>query len=215
MLKGPARSGSRGTPVGSPSTTSPVKRAAPTLLLVFGFLLSSGLLFLTVYVVGGVVNVEYVPARFRYGAAGASILALLVVDVVNVARARLCSLGPQRQTPRAAYYQFGAYAGALVWGLDTGLAVTTIRVTCATWALLVLTVLHLVPPYAGLAYGAAFAVPLAIAILAPQREAGDTDQADAGLLHMISALKHRRRAFQSVAIVLMLVQGAGLLLSAL
>jgi hypothetical protein len=51
---------------------------------------------------------------------------------------------------------------ASIWGFDTGLAVTTFRVTAATWGALLLTVLGLSGWATGVAYGIAFAAPISV-----------------------------------------------------
>ena len=71
----------------------------------------------------------------------------------------------RRQTPKRLHYMFGATRGALLWGIDTGLMVTTFRVTSLTWATLTLAFLGLLPWWAGLAYAAGFVVPAAVLIL--------------------------------------------------
>ena len=49
---------------------------------------------------------------------------------------------------------------AAVWGLDTGLAVTTFRVTAATWAVLVAVLTGMAPWWIGASYALAFVLPL-------------------------------------------------------
>lgn len=71
----------------------------------------------------------------------------------------------RRQTPRRLFYMFGATRGALLWGIDTGLMVTTFRVTSLTWVTLTLAFLGLLPWWAGVAYAAGFVIPAAILIL--------------------------------------------------
>ena len=51
---------------------------------------------------------------------------------------------------------------ASIWGFDTGLAVTTIRVAAATWGAILLTLLGLSGWQTGIAYGLAFAIPITI-----------------------------------------------------
>jgi hypothetical protein len=71
----------------------------------------------------------------------------------------------RRQTPRRLFIMFGPAKGALLWGLDTGLMVTTFRVTSLTWATLALAVLGLLPWWAGVAYAAGFVIPIAVLVL--------------------------------------------------
>ena len=63
-------------------------------------------------------------------------------------------------------YRFGSW-GAFLWGIDTGTAVTTFRVSVATWAAFALAFLHVLPFWSGLIYGAAFFIPLVIVIALP------------------------------------------------
>lgn len=72
----------------------------------------------------------------------------------------------RRQTPKELYHRFGPSTGALLWGLDTGLVVTTFRVTSLSWAALALTALGLLPWWSGLLYAIGFTVPAAALVLA-------------------------------------------------
>ncbi|TMD16163.1 MAG: hypothetical protein E6J00_01205 [Chloroflexi bacterium] len=72
----------------------------------------------------------------------------------------------RRQTPKQLFHRFGPSAGALLWGLDTGLVVTTFRVTSLSWAALALAALGLVPWWSGLLYAIGFTVPAAALVLA-------------------------------------------------
>ncbi|QKW34523.1 hypothetical protein HUT06_11205 [Actinomadura sp. NAK00032] len=71
----------------------------------------------------------------------------------------------RRQTPQQYFYRLGPTRGAFLWGLDTGLVVTTFRVTSLTWAALAVTLLGLVPWWAGVAYAAGFVLPSAVFVL--------------------------------------------------
>jgi hypothetical protein len=53
----------------------------------------------------------------------------------------------------------------VLWGLDTGLVLTTFRVSFASYLMLILALAGLMPVWAGAAYGLAFALPLAVAIV--------------------------------------------------
>ncbi|MEU6035896.1 hypothetical protein ABZ801_10840 [Actinomadura sp. NPDC047616] len=75
----------------------------------------------------------------------------------------------RRQTPQQYFFRYGAARGALLWGLDTGLVVTTFRVTSLTWASLTVTLLGLVPWWAGIAYAAGFVLPSAVFVLVVPR----------------------------------------------
>ncbi len=81
----------------------------------------------------------------------------------------------RRQTPKNLIYRYGNQVGALLWGLDTGLAVTTFRVSAATWAVLALTLLNLAPWWLGAVYAAGFCLPLALATLGPRWRPDEPD----------------------------------------
>lgn len=71
----------------------------------------------------------------------------------------------RRQTPQRLFYMFGANKGALLWGLDTGMMVTTYRVNSLSWAVLALSFLGVLPWWSGAGYAAGFVIPSAISIL--------------------------------------------------
>jgi hypothetical protein len=81
----------------------------------------------------------------------------------------------RRQTPQRVFYMFGPIRGALVWGLDTGLMVTTYRITAATWATLSLCVLGFLPWWTGVIYATGFLLPVAIAVLIVPPRQGPPD----------------------------------------
>lgn len=117
---------------------------------------------------GGVSGAGYAGAAAQPVIAAAVCAVFLGVDAWVLANRRQFSIGLPRQTPKMITYRRGAMLGAFVWGLDTGTAVSTFRVSATTWAALGLAVLGVAPPLTGLAYGAGFAVPLAVAILLPR-----------------------------------------------
>lgn len=81
---------------------------------------------------------------------------------------------------------------ALVWGLDTGLAVTTFRVVTATWAVFVLLFLGLGANWTGLAYGLGFAVPC-VAMICNKSLTARIDKDPNTLLRVVG---DRKRLFQ-------------------
>ncbi|MBO2459000.1 hypothetical protein [Actinomadura violacea] len=109
----------------------------------------------------------------------------------------------RRQTPQAYFYRLGPARGAFLWGLDTGLVVTTFRVTSLTWGALAVTVLGLVPWWAGVAYAAGFLVPSAVLILlVPPRTGGDGPPEPVWLLDRLGDWEPRvRRAAPGVLAV--------------
>jgi len=95
------------------------------------------------------------------------LLVLAVVSVIGIGiDARAASkgqwtLGMARQTPK--YLQFlgeHAWITPYAWGVDTGLMVTTYRVSFCSWLLLLLALIGVAPPWAGLIYGMSFVMPL-------------------------------------------------------
>jgi hypothetical protein len=136
--------------------------------LTLGFLVSATAVFGAVYVSGAAFGVGRLPVAARMWLAVALCAAMWVVDAVSLRKGDFCRLSPRRQTPKNLFYERGERAGPLLWGLDTGLAVTTFRVSAATWASLGLVLLNLGPWWIGTAYAAGFCVPLAFSILAPR-----------------------------------------------
>lgn len=87
-------------------------------------------------------------------------LAGIVIDS-RAASQRHWTLGVARQTPK--HFQFlgeHAWIASYAWGVDTGLVVTTYRVSFCSWLLLLLALLGIAPPWAGVICGIFFAVPL-------------------------------------------------------
>jgi hypothetical protein len=97
---------------------------------------------------------------------------------------------------------------ASVWGFDTGLAVTTIRVTAATWGALLLALLGLSGWQTGIAYGLAFAVPVTVLMWTHRlgRIADAQTPVDQGLLQLLN----QRLVWQTISAAL-LVAGSVML----
>jgi hypothetical protein len=97
----------------------------------------------------------------------AAVVAVLgaAVDVRSLLTGDLAP-GIKRQTAEALPHRTRGpdWVVPVLWGLDTGLILTTFRVSCASYVMLVLAFLGLLPMWGGAAYGAAFAIPLAVAI---------------------------------------------------
>lgn len=99
-----------------------------------------------------------------------TLLAVAVASVVGIvidsraASLRQWSLGVSRQTPKQLQF-LGQHAWITpyAWGIDTGLVVTTYRVSFCSWLLLILALLGVAPPWAGVFYGVSFAIPLLVA----------------------------------------------------
>ena len=147
-----------------------------------------------------------VETRLTVGITG--LFALAVVDVYSVRKARYCLLGVRRQTPRHLLRFFRITVVASLWGLDTGLAITTFRVAAVTWAALLLSVLGLAPWWSGLAYGCAFTLPFLLLLW--RRQLGDAARqivADPGLEGFL-----QKRSVVQLASATLLVSAAALLL---
>ena len=191
------------------ATTSAAPRprlsaSVPVVLLVSGFLVSSLTVFALAYLLGGALRVEAVDADVRAAVAGVLCLLLLGSDVRVLRGRRPWAPGPSRQTPKA-YSVRGIRSAALLWGLDTGLAVTTFRVVTLTWAALAFAALHLGPWWTGLAYGPGFALPLAATILGPRpRPSGGGDGEPLWLPRLLARLRRPVR----VGAVLVLVSAS-------
>ncbi len=95
-------------------------------------------------------------------AAGAS-----VVFDVRAIRTDSFAPGLHRQTSKRLAYRadLPRWIAPMIWGLDTGLMWTTFRVSATTWVVMVAALLNIAPQWSGLVFGAAFAAPLAVAVL--------------------------------------------------
>jgi hypothetical protein len=161
-------------------------------------------------VLGGLVGLTGLDDGWRHGVAAAALVVLAVVDVSAIRRAAYCPLGWRRQTPKGFARRHSPTTTAAVWGLDSGLAVTTFRVAAVTWGAILLVAFGLVPWWVGIAYGAGFVIPLSILVCTHRvgRVASSPDPADSGLEAMLG----RRSTVQGVSAGL-LAAGAILLLA--
>jgi hypothetical protein len=155
-------------PLGQRRTAGRRHAAGAVGSLAAGFTLSAVTVFGAAGLVGDAFGVSHVPTPVRTWAAIALCVALCAADVAALRSRGLCKVTMRRQTPKNLVYRYGDRVGPLIWGLDTGLAVTTFRVSAATWAILGLTLLNLAPWWLGVAYAAGFCGPLAIAVVVPR-----------------------------------------------
>lgn len=169
------------------------------LYLALGFVGSSTAVFAALYGVGAVWGQD-VPVTVRHWTAVVLLAVCAVVDAAMLWSGRVYSVGWSRQTPRRAVYQLGDRFGALVWGLDTGLVVTTFRISAATWAALGLALLNVAPAWIGVAYGVGFVGPLAVSVLRPRGR----DEAVADPSWLPDILVRYRRTVQWVGLTLIL-----------
>lgn len=203
MLRAEAKGGVS-SPLVEGATSVYRPRRSPVILLAIGFNVSATATFAAAHSLNRSLVVDLVTGWTRYGLASAICAVLFAVDFLIIVRGgRRCSIGAQRQTPKSLIRQFGTRVGPLMWGLDTGLAVTTIRMASVTWAALALALLGLVPWWFGLTYGLSFSVPLIVAVLVPRWRAG------AGPAHdpqwIPRQLMRRQRVVQTACTALLLV----------
>lgn len=158
--------------------TSPSgRRRARTYLLILAaaHMAAAGLVvFLLSQTIGAAVQ-QHAPAALRLALVGVASVAGIALDLRAVLR-RSYSVGLDRQTPRALSHSgMEWWVTPLIWGADTGLILTTYRVSFCSWLLLVLAAVGAAPPWSGLLYGLSFMVPLLVAMSRPEPEACDVD----------------------------------------
>jgi hypothetical protein len=178
---------------------------APVATLTAGFTGSAVLVFGAVTVAGAAFGVDRLPVTTRVWLAVALCAAMCVLDAISLRAKDFCKLTRRRQTPKNLIYRYGHRVGPLLWGLDTGLTVTTIRVSAVTWAALSLAVLNLGPWWLGLAYGLGFCLPVAGAAVLPRRRPDAPDGSPREPQWIVLALTHSRRAMQFAALAVLVV----------
>jgi hypothetical protein len=203
--------GTLGPLVQGPSS-SRIARAGIAAVFVAAFAIGALGIFAIVGAVGTAVGVTRVPLEWRVGLAGLALLPLAAVDLRAMAKATYCPIGWRRQTPRVLMRRYPMMVAASVWGLDTGLVVTTFRVAAVSWGALLLAALDLAPRWAGLGYGLGFTLPFLLLLARPGlgRAARAVGPADPGL----EALLRKRSVIQSLSAAVLLAT-AGLLLGRL
>jgi hypothetical protein len=186
-------------------TSSSIRRQGRRCLLILAtaHVIAAGLIVYLLGQVAGLAVQAHVPPVVRLALVGATAVAAIVLDL-RAARRRSYSVGWNRQTPEALAHSGGAWwVTPLIWGADTGLIWTTYRVSSLSWVFLVLVLLGAAPPWAGLAYGLAFAVPL---LVAASRPAADGEACDVS-----PGARTRPLLAQLAGVGLMAVFAAGLL----
>lgn len=178
-----------------------------------GFLAGAITVFAVAFWLGQGLGLAALPVATRRGVAIGALLLLASLDVLALRRGTYCPVGWRRQTPRALMYRRGPAVVAAWWGLDTGLAVTTIRVAALTWGAMLLTLLGLAPWWLGIAYGLGFVLPVMALLWAPRlgRAAVSRKPTDPGL----ETLLQRRPWVQLASLVLLATGGTALLLELL
>jgi hypothetical protein len=112
---------------------------------------------------------EAAPALVAFVPRQMALLTIVVASVVGIvidgwaANRRRWTLGVARQTPkRLQFLGEHAWVTPYAWGVDTGLVVTTYRVSFCSWLMLFLALTGVAPPWAGVVYGISFAIPLLV-----------------------------------------------------
>lgn len=120
----------------------------------------------------GTLTFAHLPYAVRLWAVGVAAVAGVGIDIRAFIRKQF-SLCVARQTPKAMANEKSPrwWLTPLFWGMDTGTLMTTYRVSFASWVVLFAALLLVAPPYAGLVFGAAFGIPLVVAMFV-----GDPDQ---------------------------------------
>lgn len=170
--------------------------AGPLSSLTAGFLVAAFVVFATAGFVGAAFGLGQIPVTGRVIVAVLVCTAMCAVDVASLRKPSLCRLTFRRQTPKALEDRYGRHVGPLLWGIDTGMAVTTIRVSAATWAVLALGLLQVAPWWVGLAYGLGFSLPLGLATLLPPWRSAPTGGSPGEPLWIQMALTRARLAAQ-------------------
>ncbi|MGH3932531.1 MAG: hypothetical protein ACRDTF_21440 [Pseudonocardiaceae bacterium] len=174
-----------------------------------GFLAAAFVVFATAALVGAAFGVGQLPVTGRVMVAALVCAAMGAVDVAGLRKSGLCKLTFRRQTPKALEDRYGRHVGPLLWGIDTGMAVTTVRVSAATWAVLTLCLLQLAPWWVGLAYGVGFCLPLSVAtLLLPWRPASKGGSPGEPLWIQIALTRVRPAAQGGCLLALLAVTGA-------
>lgn len=144
-------------PVGTkPGFTLRAKMLPP---LLAGFTLSAVVVFAAASAAGAMLRSYFsVPTYLLVS------LVLSLCAVTDLAFPRIRPTLFNRQTPRSLAARFPAPITGLLWGMDTGIVVSTFRASAASWASLILTFAGWGPWWAGAAYAAAFCAPLGVLV---------------------------------------------------
>ena len=92
---------------------------------------------------------------------------------------------------------------ASIWGFDTGLAITTIRVAAATWGAILLTLLCLSGWQTGIAYGLAFTIPITILMWTHRAGRCSQEPGDGGLRELLD----KRPVWQTISAAILIAGG--------
>ncbi|MFI6323377.1 hypothetical protein ACIBG8_38010 [Nonomuraea sp. NPDC050556] len=173
----------------------------PLLALAIGFAVSAVTMYGLVHLIGSGLR--------GTGPRIAACAVLLACMAIDSGKFGLRTPMLRRQTPRSHFARFGPARGAFLWGLDTGLVVTTFRVTSLTWAALGVTLFGLVPWWAGLFYALGFTLPSAVmvAVVPPSKD----QEVKAEPIWLMEWLMDREKAVRAYAFALLTLAFAGVL----
>jgi hypothetical protein len=144
-----------GASVRDPRTSVAAEMLLP---LVAGFFASAA--FVTAAVAGASGGLEHSGVAMAITAGIVAVLAAL--ELTSTRRSPV-----RRQTRRQWLRVFGRRAGALMWGLDTGSMVTTVRTSFGSHVVLILCAVGAADGWAGVAYAVGFCLPLVGLLFAP------------------------------------------------
>jgi hypothetical protein len=182
------------------------ERIRASVVLGAAFVCAATVVFAAVYLLGELVGVGDLPTDWRIGLGALGLFALATLDVRATRRSTYCQLSWRRQTPKSLVHRRSATLVAAVWGFDTGLAVTTVRVAAITWGAVLLAGLGLSAWSIGVAYGVGFAIPFVILLWTHRvgRLARSPTPVDPGLERMLA----RRAPIQAISAGLLITSGA-------
>jgi hypothetical protein len=186
-------------------------RIRTSLVLGVAFVSGATAAFALAHLLGRALGVTHLPLDWRTGFGAVGLLALAVIDLRAIRSSTYCRLGWIRQTPKSLIRRRSVTTVAAVWGFDTGLALTTVRVAAITWGAFLLVGLGLSAWFTGIGYGLGFAVPF-LALLWTHRAgrlASAPGPVDPGLETMLA----KRKAMQALSAVLLTAAGAILISS--
>lgn len=136
-----------------------------------GFLMSAILVFGIIAIVVGDPVRDFVPEAIRLSLFAFVAVGGAYLDTEAARRRAYSRVGLRRQTPKGIGYSANssrrAVVAALIWGLDTGTAFSTFRVSTATWVAMCSVALGLGPWWIGIAYACGFALPVGVLLAVP------------------------------------------------
>jgi len=137
-------------------------------LIFFGFSVSAVVSFAAVWLVVGTAAIVVVPLSVSMIVLTATAALAAGLDIYAATQKQLSPAGPRRQTPKSLLYsRTHPRLAVLLWGLDTGTAVSTFRVSATTWVVFLAAALGLTPAWTGIAYALGFGLPLVAALAWP------------------------------------------------